>query len=443
MKKGKLFLIIGMLASMLAFGSCSQDAESSTKSEPVEEVTKVERKGWTVMVYMAADNNLESYALADINEMEKVKLPDGMHVLVLLDRAPGFDATNSDWTGTRLYDVQYDRNGTNKIVSHQLDCEKLSLSDKSETELDMADKNTLKGFMEFAYENYLSENYALVIWGNGGIQGYASDDYSGKTMSLGQLRQAINDGKGENKLDVIGFDTCFGMNSETLYELKGLAQYAYGTAGLLSEDGMNYEYLLKDFAGGAGTPKGFCESALNSFRRQYEDFEYASFCAVNLSAFGEVVESFDEACKKTAPLINSEEKRVEFKSMIQDQCQTYTGVTYPCDCYVDLYSLADNLAVYDEEIESEWNLVKQKIENSMELCWNGKKMPFWGTGVFYSTYAGKKFPDTKHPQNYVWGNGGYDQSKFVNRVKGWVPTADSEGSILDRLFYTVFTTDGR
>ncbi len=440
MKKGKLFLLAGMMASLLTLVSCSQDAESSNPVEAVEENVKVERKGWTVMVYMAADNNLESYALADINEMEKVKLPEGMHILALVDRTPGFDATDSDWTGTRLYEIQYDKNGTNKIVSRQLDCENLALSAKTETELDMADKNTLKGFMEYTYENYLADNYALVIWGNGGIKGYAADDYSGKTMSLGQLRQGIAEGKGENALDVIGFDTCFGMNSETLYEMKGLAQYAYGTAGLLSEDGMNYEYMLKDFASGSGTAKSFCESALNGFRKQYEDYEYASYCAVNLLKFGEVVESFDEACKKTAPLIDGDGKRVDFKSIIQDRCVTYTGVTYPCDCYVDLYSLAENLASYNEDVAGDWEYVKKKIENAMELCWNGKNIPYYGTGVFYATYAGKKFPDVKHPQNYIYGNGGYAQSKFVNRVKGWVPTSDLEGSLLDKLFYTVFTS---
>ncbi len=41
---------------------------------------------WLVMVYMAGENNLEPFALDDVNEMERVGSTDQVQVVVLLDR---------------------------------------------------------------------------------------------------------------------------------------------------------------------------------------------------------------------------------------------------------------------------------------------------------------------------------------------------------------------
>ena len=41
---------------------------------------------WTVMVYMAGDNNLDSAALRDISEMAKVGSSRKVNILVQLDR---------------------------------------------------------------------------------------------------------------------------------------------------------------------------------------------------------------------------------------------------------------------------------------------------------------------------------------------------------------------
>ena len=44
---------------------------------------------WTLMVYMCGDNNLETAAIMDMLEMEQ-SIPEGVEVLVLLDRSKGY-----------------------------------------------------------------------------------------------------------------------------------------------------------------------------------------------------------------------------------------------------------------------------------------------------------------------------------------------------------------
>jgi hypothetical protein len=56
----------------------------------VEEVIEYDRTPLstrTVLVYMAADNDLHDYALQDIAEMQRAILPENVHLLVYLDIA--------------------------------------------------------------------------------------------------------------------------------------------------------------------------------------------------------------------------------------------------------------------------------------------------------------------------------------------------------------------
>lgn len=104
------------------------------------------------MVYMAADNDLESAAIADLNEMEGVQLTDApISIIAILDRHTAYDMTNGNWSDTRVFEVSSDPNGINAtIVSSRLDCPDLGLSKESETELNMADPLVLARFMTFA-----------------------------------------------------------------------------------------------------------------------------------------------------------------------------------------------------------------------------------------------------------------------------------------------------
>ena len=69
-----------------------------------------EQPEWTVLVYVAGDNNLEGAAIDDVNEMEAVRLPSDLQVGVLVDRSPGYDTSNGNWTDTRVGVIQHDSN---------------------------------------------------------------------------------------------------------------------------------------------------------------------------------------------------------------------------------------------------------------------------------------------------------------------------------------------
>jgi hypothetical protein len=61
---------------------------------------------WTVLAYLAGDNDLEGVLLDDLKEMERVgSRPGAVEILAQLDRATGGDATAGDWRGARRYYV--------------------------------------------------------------------------------------------------------------------------------------------------------------------------------------------------------------------------------------------------------------------------------------------------------------------------------------------------
>jgi len=99
------------------------------------------------MVYLNGDNDLEKFAIRDINEMERVdSLPESINIICLVDRIhytdPSIDDTsNEDWDTARIYRISPD-NDPNLINSSLI----LDMG-----ELDMTDSQTLENFLPVGY----------------------------------------------------------------------------------------------------------------------------------------------------------------------------------------------------------------------------------------------------------------------------------------------------
>ncbi len=76
----------------------------------------VAAKEWTILYYLDADNNLEPDMLSDVNEMEEVGSTDQINLVVLLDRNPGYDDRDGNWTNNRLNFLTRDKD-QEKITS--------------------------------------------------------------------------------------------------------------------------------------------------------------------------------------------------------------------------------------------------------------------------------------------------------------------------------------
>jgi len=102
---------------------------------------------WTVMVYMAGDNNLDSASLRDISEMAKVGSSKKVNILVQLDRG-------KDLLTRRFYITE--GGGYEKDVVETF------------AETNTGDPKVLENFVLWAIEKYPARRYFLILWNHGG-----------------------------------------------------------------------------------------------------------------------------------------------------------------------------------------------------------------------------------------------------------------------------------
>ena len=361
------------------------------------------KRTWTIVMYMAADNDLESAAILDINEMEAADIEDsGITVLALVDRAEGYDGTNGNWTDTRLYEIKHDDDGLNgNIISERISCNTLGLSAEDDSELNMADPNVLHNVLRFAQKQYPASEYGLVIWGHGtgwrgggtvftdgarsdnkpntqmsfpapsvnsstqnDIKAVAIDDYSASYMTISQVHQAIS--KLPEKLGFIGFDTCYGALLETVWEFRNDAKFMVGSENIVPSNGWNYQIFLDSAAtqlgvagatGGAGsggtgassasattTPaETLADCAVSAFSEQYTGMASASISKINLSKIDALKSAFERFCASVISGITSSSAARNVLNCVMSDVLAFSYPGSACDMYIDLYSFVNQI----------------------------------------------------------------------------------------------------
>ncbi len=203
--------------------------------------TKSVPKKWTVMVYLDGDNNLEGEGIADMNEMEAVGSNADIDIVVQMDRAPGYDSSNGNWTDTRRFHVMKDSN-TSLISSPRVD------TAPALGELNMGSRTTMENFVQWAKTTYPAQNYLLVLWDHGSgwkaaaqppFKGIAYDDSSGKDrLTMAELRAALAtvSGDGASPIGIVGFDACLMSMIEVGEDIRGTSGSRYANIMVGSEE---------------------------------------------------------------------------------------------------------------------------------------------------------------------------------------------------------------
>lgn len=402
-----------------------QPADTEQTVEP-EETTEPEPplKALTLLVYMAADNELESYALTNLKQMEWANY-ENMNVLVLLDRSEDYDKTNGNWTDTRLFEVAHDENKRSYIISQKIECEPLGLSKTSSTELDMGDYNVLKTFIEFARANYTAEKYALIIWGHGtgwrysnienpSSRAVAIDDNTNSYICIKDLGTALKN----QELSVIGFDCCFGSVFENLYELKNCAQYIAACPGLSPSVGWNYNFLLQTLSA-----SDFSAEEIASAMKQSTKAQITITKTSEISKIMNTLENFSKVLSTS--ITNEETRKAVLTSLINTK--SYSNTQYPCDIFIDINAMAQ---LYTNCTNEQLKLASENLANATDSLQIGLHLiEITSSGVLASS----------HSQNYRKNTSNTSQCAFIKESIWWVPTISGySGSLLDKLFYRKF-----
>ena len=400
------------------------EEESGEESEErEEEETPPPVWNLVLMVYMASDNDLESYALSNLREMERAEA-EGVKILVLLDRAEGYDETDGNWTDTRLFEVVHDETSDARIKSRRLSAPQLGLSASTNTELDMSKPSVLRGFIEFSKQAYEAEKYALIIWGHGnGWQAVTVDDRSSSYMSVKELAQAVTN----QNLSVIGFDTCFGGVFENVYEIKDCAEYTAACPGITPNTGWNYRELLEALSEEDCDSKAIAEKMAHSAQVSVTVFVNAKL--------GTLMEDFEEFSRALALSINDTDSQNRVLNELLN-IRSYSYTSNPCDIYIDIPSMTAFYAQStDENLAQAAGNLRGKLEHSLIAQENQSA----GLGVHLIPKSASGAVAAMHSRDYLKDNSRQNQCSFIKQSRWWVPSTNgNSGSLLDKLFYTVF-----
>ena len=196
---------------------------------------------WTIMVFINGKNNLEKFALRDMNEMEMIGSTDQVNIVVELGRMDGFDSSDGDWKGVRRYLVKKDKD-PNKITSPVL--QDLGMKD-------MGSYQSVIDFGNWAKKNYPAKKYMLIFWNHGagwiksaGLysnKGISYDDQSNNHINTPQMAQIL---KAIGGVTVMGSDACLMQMAEVDYEIKDYVTYIVGSEETEPGDGYTYDTFL-------------------------------------------------------------------------------------------------------------------------------------------------------------------------------------------------------
>ncbi len=264
-------------------------------------------KEWTFMVYMNADNDLESAGIKDINEMEKVGSGPAVNIIVQCDRSPEYDESNGNWIGSRRFFIQKDSDFA-KINSREI----ANLGDS----VDMGDPAVLTDFIKWGVKNYPAKKYALVIWNHGSgwkfqnarfspVKGISYDESSGNHLDNFKLTSALAEGvkiNGGRKFDILIMDACLMAMAEIAYQIKDCAKVYIASEEVAPADGMPYDSIMAALAANPGVgEKEFSAAIIENYVRSYrggsQGWSNCTFSAFDLSNIETLASKIDALSK--------------------------------------------------------------------------------------------------------------------------------------------------
>ncbi|HTR57323.1 MAG TPA: clostripain-related cysteine peptidase [Casimicrobiaceae bacterium] len=371
----------------------------NVKAKAVKRGTKKNPQAeWTIMAYLAGDNNLDGAGVTDLREMKKVGSSAAVNVIAQFDRA------GSRGTTKRFYL----RRGT--------DLAKDAIADLGET--DTGDPRVLCDFFDWGVQHYPARRYMLVIWNHGAgwddsnLYADHGDYFSGdpppisrkgvvmnaagsparvqspqgkrtaRPVPMAQARSAVRhahralfastvdtmvksraiafDDQAKDfldnmelkralaamkktlgrPLDIIGFDACLMAMLEVDFQVMGGAAYTVGSEEEEPGNGWPYDRILKALAAKPGIePAALARIVVTQYAASYGAGDGVTLAAAELDKSREVAAAVDELGRALRTIVDNASKAT-LLSAVRAKVQEYSA---PYDDYVDLVDLCDGL----------------------------------------------------------------------------------------------------
>ncbi|WP_448823734.1 clostripain-related cysteine peptidase [Capnocytophaga sp.] len=277
MKKIFLRTLVIVLWQVFLFTSCEKDSNIVTKKESKR----------AVFVYMIADNDLDFYATANINEMETFMAhnPEAGSVYVYIDRAKNrktahpilyqITADTSAKINSKIIKVYPENNSANeKVLAEAL----------SQVQTICAINNEfLRGLVLWSHGSaWLPESVSLAsqrataVKSFGLDQTMANNENHNAEMDIRKLAIILNN----YHFDFILFDACFMASIEVFYELRNTTDYIIASPTEVLATGFPYKDILTDMLSATVNYKKIAQKYVAFFQQKKGVLQSASVVTV-------------------------------------------------------------------------------------------------------------------------------------------------------------------
>lgn len=350
---------------------------------------KAVKKKWTVMVYLAGDNNLDGAGVTDLSEMKQVGSNAAINVVCQFDRE-----------GARLTTNRY-------YITKGGSADKDIVAKLGET--NTGDPKVLADFINWSAKNYPAEHYVLVLWNHGSGwddtniykaargalklsitrkgEGVAASrgartpklSAGAGSVSLGQLRTISNkrfrralfsstietaiktraiafDDNAQDfldsvemkrvlsgakkvfgqKIDILGMDACLMNMAEVAYQVRDSCQITVGSEEVEPGDGWPYHKILGALAAKPKmTPSELAKVIVREYIRSYGPSEAVTQSALDLAKVTALSKAIDALAVRLKDVSATEMANI---AAARAQVQSYDTPDY-----VDLIDLCSLL----------------------------------------------------------------------------------------------------
>ncbi len=345
---------------------------------------------WTVMVYIDADNNLESYGWMNVEWLESVGSSELVNFVVLIDTYSG--------PATMLYIEQ----GSSTVLAQW-------------GEVNMADPATMTAFMKAAKKAYPAQSYAFVTWDHGaGWRGLNWDDTSSEEsgvpeyMDMSELRKAVADAR--IVWDVFAFDACLMAQPEVAYQMRDYAKYLVFSEETVYGEGFPYDAIARDLV---DNPRMSARELAIMMVEDYAAY-YGSLSWANdwtISAFD--MEYMDDVAGAVSYLAEASLAVLDvYRSQFKNALSLTQEYYYPY--YVDLMDYAlnvySNKQIKDASVKDAASVVISAVEDGVVLSINSDvNSDSHGLSIYFPSYK----------KSYLGLKAEYEQVPFAVDT-GWL-----------------------
>ena len=360
MKTNKL---LGLATSVLVICSLITTSMVHAKERPP---ANGEGSKWTVMLYVAADNDLEMYwEGASLAALENLSSSDDVNFVAYVD----------------LMSTQ----GTEIIEVDGADYETVA----TDVERNFAEAATLQWALEDVSTRFPSDYLAMIAWDHGSAwNGFCGDYTSDDWMYLDELYDAIVDAGVH--IDIIGFDACAMASVETIYSAAttGLVDIVVASEELVAGNGFPYDLMFAPLVDDpTKTPAQVAADMVDGWEEYYSAITwgwYATLSAIDASVIHDNVDVI--GAWADVMLDRLESYQYDYRMALRD-CEWVSCISHYQFDMVDLgrHLVSNPIIAEDEEFVEATENMMQCVSDSVLAMYNpeekadcGGVSMYWG-----------------------------------------------------------------